>query len=441
MENILHLKAPGDWINDPNGFIYFRGTYHLFYQYFPCAPVWGTMHWGHAISTDLIHWKHLGIALYPTKEYDRNGVFSGSAIEKKGKLYLYYTAERYLEEDPENCTVPLDWKALQSQAMICSEDGISFDNVKGKCQIIPPIEDTSVADPQDCRDPKVWYEEGKYYMCLGSTCRKKEGVLLLYTSEDGENWKYLNRLQDPQLGEILECPDLFAIEGQYFLMASPIGILRGTEYPENQAVLQKICFDSETGKTTLEKERRFLDYGMDLYAPQSNLDAEGRRTVMAWVRMPVPQSPEDNEAADGRPWSGMMALPRLIVLRNGQICTPVHPAVRTYFTEEFCENQSISDSPKRWTREGRTRIVTTLSEGQKIVISGVEIEFSEGCVRTDRSARIPAGVALHAKCRTPVIASAPKAACELEIYVEKNLIEIFVNDGQYVISNVLYPQE
>ena len=174
---------------------------------------------------------------------------------------------------------------------------------------------------------------------------------------------------------------------------------------------------------------------------QSNLDAEGRRTVMAWVRMPVPQSPEDNEAADGRPWSGMMALPRLIVLRNGQICTPVHPAVRAYFTEEFCENQSISDSPKRWTREGRTRIVTTLLEGQKIVISGVEIEFSEGCVRTDRSARIPAGVALHAKCRTPVIASAPKAACELEIYVEKNLIEIFVNDGQYVISNVLYPQE
>ena len=82
-----------------------------------------------------------------------------------------------------------------------------------------------------------------------------------------------------------------------------------------------------------------------------------------------------------------------------------------------------------------------IREGQKIVISGVEIEFSEGCVRTDRSAQTPAGVALHAKCRTPVIASAPKAACELEIYVEKNLIEIFVNDGQYVISNVLYPQE
>ena len=89
MENILHLKAPGDWINDPNGFIYYKGKYHLFYQYFPCAPVWGTMHWGHAVSDDLVHWKHLGIALFPTKSYDRNGVFSGSALEIDGRMNLY----------------------------------------------------------------------------------------------------------------------------------------------------------------------------------------------------------------------------------------------------------------------------------------------------------------------------------------------------------------
>lgn len=91
MENILHLKAPGDWINDPNGFIYFRGRYHLFYQYFPCAPVWGTMHWGHAVSEDLIHWKHLGIALYPTKTYDRNGVFSGrSYLRERQPVHWKY---------------------------------------------------------------------------------------------------------------------------------------------------------------------------------------------------------------------------------------------------------------------------------------------------------------------------------------------------------------
>ena len=79
----IHLTAPKNWINDPNGFIYYNGEYHLFYQYFPYDCKWGTMHWGHATSKDLIMWKHYPIALYPTKEYDQNGCFSGTAINIK----------------------------------------------------------------------------------------------------------------------------------------------------------------------------------------------------------------------------------------------------------------------------------------------------------------------------------------------------------------------
>ena len=77
----------------------------FFYQHFPYAPMWGTMHWGHAVSDDLVHWSHEKIALFPTKDYDRNGVFSGSAVEKDGKMYLYYTANRYLKEQDENIHV------------------------------------------------------------------------------------------------------------------------------------------------------------------------------------------------------------------------------------------------------------------------------------------------------------------------------------------------
>ena len=69
----IHLKSPSNWINDPNGFIYYKGKYHLFYQHFPYAPVWGRMHWGHAVSDDLVTWEHKGIALYPTKKNDRSG--------------------------------------------------------------------------------------------------------------------------------------------------------------------------------------------------------------------------------------------------------------------------------------------------------------------------------------------------------------------------------
>ena len=73
MKNRLHVKAPGNWVNDPNGMIYYKGQYHLFYQHFPYAPRWGTMHWGHAVSPDLIHWEHVGVALFPSLSEDQNG--------------------------------------------------------------------------------------------------------------------------------------------------------------------------------------------------------------------------------------------------------------------------------------------------------------------------------------------------------------------------------
>lgn len=432
MENILHLKAPGDWINDPNGFIYYKGKYHLFYQYFPCAPVWGTMHWGHAVSDDLVHWKHLGIALFPTKSYDRNGVFSGSALEIDGRMNLYYTAVRYQKENPENTNVIVDGLCEQSQAMISSDDGLSFDNFNGKRQIIPLVTDLNIGHPYECRDPKVWKEQGRFYMCLASTYKKETGVLLIYTSEDGKEWTYLNRLQDKQLGTILECPDVFEIDGRHVLISSPLGLLSGTDYPGNQSTMQLLSFDAENGSMRLEGKQSFLDYGMDLYAPQSCLDEKGRRCVIAWVRMPVPQPAEDNEAADGRPWSGMMCLPRVVTLRNGHIYTSVHPKVREYFA-----GSSVVKMPEGYaecTRDGRSRVTARIHEGKEIELAGVYIELRDGRVCTYRGKRVPKGVAMHTKCRTPYVGD----KCELEIFIEKNLIEIFVNDGQYVITNVLY---
>ncbi|WRK51839.1 glycoside hydrolase family 32 protein [Coprobacillaceae bacterium CR2/5/TPMF4] len=128
-----HLTAPKHWINDPNGFIYYRGNYHLFYQYFPYENRWGTMHWGHAISKDLINWQDLGIALYPSKNFDANGCFSGSSIKIDGKMYIYYTSVRYTKTNPENIHTTLTGdEFLSSQSMIISEDGFKFDNLNSK---------------------------------------------------------------------------------------------------------------------------------------------------------------------------------------------------------------------------------------------------------------------------------------------------------------------
>ena len=97
----LHLTSERNWMNDPNGLIYYKGKYHAFYQHFPYATQWGTMHWGHAVSDDMVNWTYEPIALFPSKPYDKNGCFSGSAIEVDGDLYLYYTSVKYIETEEE----------------------------------------------------------------------------------------------------------------------------------------------------------------------------------------------------------------------------------------------------------------------------------------------------------------------------------------------------
>lgn len=286
-QDFLHLKAPENWINDPNGFIYFKGRYHLFYQHFPYAPMWGTMYWGHAVSDDLVHWSHEKIALFPTKDYDRNGVFSGSAVEKDGKMYLYYTANRYLKEQDENIHVA-DGEYEESQVMIISEDGFHFDNWNGKKQIIPVIRDDETADSMDTRDPKVWEENGVYYMILGSTYKHEIGRVILYSSKDGENWSYLSQCRMKNYGYVIECPDMFEVDGQRIFTGCPVTPVRCGDKIEYEAV-SGYCladFDTETGRLELEDNYSLIDYGGDFYAQQTNLDKDGRRVMIGWIRMP-----------------------------------------------------------------------------------------------------------------------------------------------------------
>ena len=135
-----HFMAPAYWINDPNGLIFYKGEYHLFYQHYPYAPQWGSMHWGHAKSKDLVHWEHLPIALAPSESYDldeRGGCFSGSAVDDNGILSVLYTG-----------TVIRDGIVIQTQNLATSEDGITFQKYEGNPVIrllrkaAPPISAT-----------------------------------------------------------------------------------------------------------------------------------------------------------------------------------------------------------------------------------------------------------------------------------------------------------
>ena len=423
IKDTLHIKAPGNWINDPNGFIYYQGTYHLFYQYFPYAPEWGTMHWGHAVSEDLLHWTHLGVALYPTKPYDRNGVFSGSAVEKDGKLYLYYSAVRYLEEEEENIHHAKNENFVTSQAMLISEDGFSFDNKNTKKQIIPVIQDEKIGHATHTRDPKVWKYQDAYYMILGSTISGKKGRVLFFKSQDGINWEYITQYAHKNFGTILECPDLFEVQGQYVFQGSPMHILEdGLEYPHN-SICALVEFQEEKCELSMRDTYQFIDYGLDLYAPQTNIDKDGNRVMMAWMRMPKPVESTGERSA----WNGMMCTPRVVEVRNEHIYFRMHPQVEHYWSVEVVDQEKLD-----WTKP--FCIKSVMKEGETLNIGGYEISIEDDCVKTDRSHVFDSLQGYRLTAKTPKLCG----TYHLDILVDENLIEIFVNEGQYVLSHVVY---
>jgi len=307
-----HVAAPAYWINDPNGFCFYKGEYHLFYQHHPYSPEWGPMYWGHVKSKDLARWEALPIALAPSEDYDADGCFSGSAIEKDGKLWLMYTGNRWTGPDR-------DEDLLQVQALAVSEDGVHFE----KCGKNPVLAAAPEGDihPFHFRDPKVWIHEGLYYCLLGSqTKNRRSGQVLLYRSESLTDWSFVSVMAGGQedrdkLGYMWECPDLFPLGGRDVLVCSPQGVAPFGDLYHN--LHQSGAFVGEldygTGRFA-HGELMLLDHGFDFYAPQTTLDDQGRRILIAWMAMWEDKMPEQE-----RGWAGAMTLPRVITLENGRI--------------------------------------------------------------------------------------------------------------------------
>lgn len=412
----VHLKAPNCWINDPNGFIWYKGQYHLFYQCFPYTAQWGRMHWGHAVSKDLVNWEQKGIALFPTKTDDRSGCFSGSAVEHDGKMYLYYTGVNYIEEDPENINHCLNDNFISAQLMITSEDGLNFDNVSDKKTIIPPIEEKSIGDKKHTRDPKVWRGKNAWYMVLGSTVNQK-GRLLFYKSEDLQNWKYFNFADKENFGWMWECPDYFEVDSTGITIFSPMGFLNdGKEY-DSAAICMVSPFDEATGTMKLSDNYQFFDLGLDLYAPQSTTDENGNRVIVAWARMPEPVKNENGK------WSGLISIPRIVEVKNNHIYFRPHTNIKNSFVKKI-------NSPDK----SEFMLKTSLKNGESINIGGYIIKRENDKIFADRSAVFTKNGNYRLTAETPVI----NDGYELEIYVDKNLIEVFINNGEYVISHVVY---
>lgn len=423
MKPQIHFTAPYHWINDPNGLVYYKGYYHIFYQHFPYASQWGTMHWGHAMTRNFVDFKHLPIALYPSKIYDRNGCFSGSALKKNGELYLYYTSIRYAKENPEYVHVQYsDDDLIASQSLLISHDGLTFDNEKDKQVIIDVIKDKTLGDVRHTRDPKVWtMKNGHIGLIVGSKIATENGYcgeVLLYESEDGINFTYRNRFIDDTIGDMWECPDLFELDGQYYLIFSPEHIDEPPK-PVSNAVIMPVSFEEDTMTIKRMGDYTYLDYGLDFYAPQTFLDENNKRTMLAWLRM--------REPAKNEQWVGMLTMPRILTQKDGHVYQTVHPLIQEYFNTDV--NDVAYNRP--------FYLQVEFSENSKLGLGGMNLYIQDDCLYCDRT---NLSIEHDKVCNinhTPPL----NQKYIFDIYYDHHVFEIFINDGYYVLSQIIYDIE
>ena len=441
-----HYSPPANWLNDPNGLVFYQGEYHLFYQYHPESSVWGPMHWGHAVSPDLIHWQHLQIALYP----DENGViYSGSAVIDwkntagfgKEAMVAIFTHHQ---------------KGLERQSLAYSTDrGRTWTKYTSNPVVLPP-------NPmRDFRDPKVfWYNEGgkgHWVMALAAF-----DSIRFYTSPDLITWTPGGRFgveQGPSIG-LLETPDLFQIpvgdgpETRWVLTAGVgkggPGGLSGIEYFIGQ--FDGETFTSENPQTTI----LWADFGADYYAAQSWSDEpNGRLVMIGWQN-----NWQYAKVLPTNTWRGAFSLPRLLSLKQTkagirlyQMPIPELHALRgahwqwqnltvtkgmnllgenkgdsLEINAEFQLNPAVGCFGFR-VRVGESEQTTVAydTQQQKIILdrsNSGESSFDDGFARP------------HSASMTPV-----DGRIRLKIFVDRSSVEVFGNDGEVVLSDTIFPAE
>jgi len=308
----FHFSPDSMWMNDPNGMVFYEGEYHLFYQHHPHSNVWGPMHWGHAISTDLIHWEHLPIALYP----DSLGtIFSGSAVidwnnssglgipGQPPMVAIFTHHNQGLADQGSN--------RFQYQSLAYSLDkGRSWTKYGGN----PVLENPGI---RDFRDPKViWHGESeKWIMALAAQDR-----ILFYSSPDLIRWTLESEFGENTgaHGGVWECPDLFPLEYEgeekWVLLVSinPGGPHGGSATQYFVGEFDGNTFHNENPGT----EALWIDHGKDNYAGVTWSDIpedDGRRIFMGWMSnwQYANQVPTDR-------WRNAMTLPRELLLDKDQ---------------------------------------------------------------------------------------------------------------------------
>lgn len=431
----FHIAAKAGWINDPNGLCFLNGRYHVYFQHHPFGSSWGPMHWGHVSSADMVTWRREPIALAPSIEADRDGVFSGSAVvSDDGRLVVYYTGHRWRNGRDE------EQGNLQVQCWATSEDGVTFEK-QGVAVESPP-------DLLHSRDPKVWRIGDSWCLVLGVCSAEGRGQVWLYTSPDLKNWQFDRVVYEDPAAYMLECPDMFPLGDKWVILYCPMGPKPSGYQARNGHNAGYVVGNWSPGKAFEQlTDYRPLDWGHNFYAPQTFEAPDGRRILYGWMgSFTLPPAPQQTDS-----WSGQLTVPRELTL-GPDLALRNRPIVE------------ISRLRARTTDFGGFELGANQDRVLASDVDGVEIELDVDLAATT-SERV--GLKVHATpdgghtfvayddlaARVQVdrrltgngdrgLRAAPYPGGEqlrLRVLIDRGSVEVFVNDGAESVSSLSFP--
>jgi len=425
----FHLLPARNWMNDPNGPLFWNGNYHMFFQYNPNAAVWGDMHWAHAVSSDMIHWLHLPVALAPTSGGpDQDGCFSGSAVLHDGAPTFLYTAVKSVP--PAEATLrDGTHNFFETQCLAtCTDPDLRALHKLASPVLLPPRE----PELTGFRDPCLWRDQDTWFMGVGSGLRSKGGNVLLYRSKDLRSWEYLHPLtsgksngkQTPDFvdsGEMWECPDFFPLGKKFVLLYST----------ERKVFWQVGEFDRKELVFHPEKQG-LLDSG-SYYAPKSQLDAAGRRILWGWI----PETrPESEFSAAG--WAGSMSLPRVLSL------APDNSLSMAFLPElASLRGKEITLPPQQDARRGAGLLGFTIPDSScelKLAVKrrpfSLTVSSAAGPLVSLSFDPSRAGAELQLNNRSLGVASNSNGENRVHIFLDASVIECIVDDSVALTSRI-----
>lgn len=416
-----HFTPFRNWLNDPNGLCWYRGRYHMFYQYNPCGQQWDNMYWGHAVSTDLVHWIYLPLVLEPQEEVLKNpglkgGAFSGCALPLDDRVVFFFTRDIGLRSHR--------MRKFEDQMIMESRDMLHFSPEKTLI--------TSRPDPlvtADFRDPKVTRIGDTYYMVLGS-CLGHRPAVLLYESADLEKWNYRGPLlvDDTPGVSAFECPDFFELDGRFVLTVS---LMDHVDANGRRNGVRYYVGDFRDGRLITERSG-LVDFGTNFYALQSFARA-GRRIAIGWIADPY----HEHRLVPGGAY-GSMSLPRELHVRHDLlIMEPVPELDALGDVSSICSVETAANGAVIPGNSYRVRIVLRKPTDFHITLGrnadGTSIALRRaGGVTELRTKGVPSETV-----RFPADVDEVR---RLDIFVDRRVVEVFINGGEAAGTRLFYSE-